>query len=288
MKNVIFLFLLLASNFSYGQLSAVDYYNEDFTRFRASKTYVVTTGNEVFDTQIAAAMKESWKITSFDFVDGKILDTKISDKSASFIVLVTIAGGSGSQAYHYLALINGGRKKLNSYSYGDLLAYAPVNHFGGEYENIDCGYRVRNMLESMVQAMDLVQKNDFKGNSLKLSLELKKVYLQKSPEIKKRTLLVCEELIGGGYGGKKPKVFSKAEFASKYPFKFEYVSKERLAQIINERSTDYYYLQFCSTLNKSIFVFDPSNGEVLYFAFKIMGGKLVDTDVEELTNAIRK
>ncbi len=288
MQKAIIFVLICVSNLVYGQLTAVDFHSEEYTRFRASKTYVVSTGDELFDSQLAAAMKESWKVTSFDFIDGKDLESKISDKSASFLLSLIINTGKGAQAYHYLALINGGKKRLNSYGYDNLLAYCPINHFGGEYKNTDCSYRVRNMLESMIQSMDLVQKNDIKGNSLKIAVELRNIYNERAKNISKRTLLVCEEQIGGNFGSKKAKVLSKAEFAANYPFKFEYVSKERLAQIISERSKDYYYLQLCSTLNKSIFVFDPSNGEVLYSSLKVMGLKINDDDIADLTNVIRK
>ncbi len=138
------------------------------------------------------------------------------------------------------------------------------------------------MIESMIQAMDVVQKNDIHGNSKKIVDKLQLVYNVHAKDIKKRTLLVCEDEIGDEIKGHKPKLITKAEFAGIYPFKFEFVSRARLTEVINSRSKDYYYLQLASTLNKSIFVFDPSNGEVVYFEYKMMGLTLKDSDVKEL------
>jgi hypothetical protein len=288
-KNLLLTILSFLSTWiCYGQLSAVDYYSKDFAKFKGTKTYAVRTGDPVFDKELESAMKESWKITSYDFLDSKELEKKISDPSVSFIVLLTIGDQNPyGQNYHYLSLINGGRKKLNSYGYDDLLAYAPINHFGGELENVECGYRVRNMLESMVLAMDVVQKNDIKGNSKKIADKLREYYNQRASNISKRTLLVCEEEVGGDLKGHTKKKITKQEFGGIYPYKFEFVSKARLAQVIQERSKDYYYVQLCSTLNHSVFVFDPSNGEVEYFDFKIMGLTLKDSDVEDLVKTMK-
>ena len=48
-------------------------------------------------------------------------------------------------------------------------------------------------------------------------------------------------------------------------------SKEKIEQVIKEKSNEYYYFQNAVTMNKSMFVFDPSNGEVVYFDFTIGG-----------------
>ena len=175
--------------------------------------------------------------------------------------------------------MNGGKKKIYNYKYSDLIAYCPINHFQNEPSDVDCGYRVRNMIESMLQSMELVQKNDLKGNSKKIADQLQEVYNKKAPGIAKRTLLICQETIGSK--------LTKADIAGVYPYKFEMCSKEKIEQAIKDKSKDYYYFQAGITVNKSMFVFDPSNGEVLYFDYAIMGLDIKKGDLEDLVKAIK-
>lgn len=276
--KIIFLFALICSLAANAQLSAVDYKSEEYSQFKASKTYVVLSGDKKFDEEIKSAMNDLWKVTPFSFIGGKEFETKITDKSASFITLVVIDGAKAGQNYHYLALINGGKKKLSKYEYQDMLAYCPLNFFGNEFKLVTSNYRVRNMIESMILSMDLVQKNDIRGNSAKIVKGLQEVYNTRAPKIKERTLLFCEESLG--------KKVTKADIAGIYPHKFEMCSREKLEQVIKDKSTEYYYYQPAITLNKSMFVFDPSNGEVVYFDYQMMGLNINKGNIEDLAKAV--
>lgn len=271
--------LLLISFLSHAQFSAVPYKSKLFDQFKASKTYVLMTGNEKYDTEIQEAIKDVWKITPYEFISGKEFNTKTLDKAASFLVLVDIGVGSYGQEYNYLALINGGKKKPNDYNYRDMIAYCPINHFQDEPKNTDCAYRLRNMIESMVQSMEIVQKNDIKGNTKNIVDDLQKIYNTKASNIAKRTLLICEDGIG--------KKLTKADIAGVYPYKFEMCKREKIEQAIKDKSKDYYYFQACVTLNKSMFVFDPSNGEVLYFDYTVGGLDVKKSHFEDLVDAIK-
>ena len=278
--KIAFLFSCLFTAFlSYGQLSAVEYKSKLFDQFKASKTYILMTGNAKYDSELQAAVKDLWKITPYEFIGGKEFDAKVSDKSASFLFLVDIGVGSYGQQYNYLALMNGGKKSLSKYNYTDLIAYCPINHFHNEPSNIDCAYRVRNMIASMLQSMEIVQKNDLKGNSLKIAKQLQEIYNSKAKNISKRTLLICQDNIGDK--------LSKSDIAGVYPYKFEMCSKEKIEQAIKDKSTAYYYFQACVTMNKSMFVFDPSNGEVVYFDFTVGGLDVKKSHFEDMVDVIK-
>src|SRR4051812_15426611 len=107
MKKKIYLVLLFAAATlnSFAQLSAIDYKSDEYAQFKASKTYFVKTGNEKFDTEAANALKDLWKVTSFDVIDEAAFKTKITDKASSFIVSIIIGTQYAQQNYHYLALI---------------------------------------------------------------------------------------------------------------------------------------------------------------------------------------
>lgn len=259
------------------QLSAVDYKDEKFISFKASKTFIVKTGNEKFDSELLQAFKDSWKLTPYDVISNEEFDKKISDKSSSFILPVTIETKNITQSYHYLAFFNGGKKSLKAYDYEDMIAYCPINHFLNEGNNLDCGYRVKNMLESMCQTIDLIQKKNIKGNPLNIAKALQEIYNSKSKNIKNRTLLLPDYILGK---------LTKADIAGLYPHRFEICTQEKIEQVIKAKSTEYYYYQPGITLNKSIFVFDPSNGEVVYFTYQMMGLNIKKKDIEELVETI--
>ena len=284
LKNLILIIALAYSNFTFSQLSAVTFRSEEFAKFSASKTFFVKTGNATFDSETENALTELWKLTPFEIIDFETFEKKLPDVSASFILSIVISVSSkyDDQNYHYLALINGGKKSLRKYRYEDMIAYCPINHFQNEPKNTDCAYRVRNMVESMILAMDLTQKNDIRGTTFDIAKRLQEIYNSRSGKIKDRTMLFCES----SFGGK----ITKADIAGLYPFKFEMCSKEKIEQVIKDKSTEYYYYQPCFTYNTSIFVVDPSNGEIVYFrmGIPVLGyPKLKTKDIEDLTEAVK-
>lgn len=276
-RIMLFFLLLCSSFFAFSQLSAVGYKSDEYETLLKTKTYVVKTDDWYFDGNMADAMK-AWKITPYDFITTEEFKTKIADKTASFLLPITIFTGTSRQEYHYLALINGGKKKLANYEYNDMLAYAVINHFGNEPVNNNCGYRVSNMLSSMMNAMELVKKNDIKGNTKKMVDNLMEYYRSQSYKIPKRILLVNKSSLGNK--------MTEEEFGKIYPHKFEFCTQEKLAQVIKEKDTKYYYYQPTITLNKSMFVFDPATGEVLYGDYQMMGLNINKKNVEMLVDAI--
>jgi hypothetical protein len=289
MKNYLLLILIFLRLNAFSQLSAVDYASEKFAQFKGSKTYVVKTGDQKFDSEMEMAMNDLWKITPFEIISSETFETKIPDKSASFILPASVG------EYDFLILIVGGKKNLQKYVYEDMVAYCPIHHWGNETVNTECAYRVRNMMESMIEAVDIVQKKSISGSSLGVVSGLRGVYNSKSRKIKDRTLLICNDALvitlpSKGWGTPKPKDYSKefqTMFGGKYPFKYEFCGKEKIESVIKEKSTEYYYLQPAMTHNKTLFVFDPSNGEVVYFDYAIQGLKITDGDVEDLVNTIK-
>lgn len=134
------------------------------------------------------------------------------------------------------------------------------------------------MIESMIQAMDLVQKNNIHGMPKKIADDLLKVYNTKNKQIKERTLLFCRETIS--------KKTTEEEIAKFYPYKFEICDKAKIAQVIKDKSKDYYYFQPGITMNKCMFVFDPSNGEVVLFDYQMSGMNITPSDVEDVCRQI--
>lgn len=115
---------------SFAQLTAIDTKSPEFAQFRTSTTYYVLTGDEAFDKEMDMVMKELWTITPTEVISEADFKKKIKEKTASFILPVII--GAETRGYHYLALFNGGKKRIDNYAYDDMLAYCPINFWGNE------------------------------------------------------------------------------------------------------------------------------------------------------------
>ncbi len=288
MKNIFYTLsiILLLSQTAGAQLCRMDVNSPGFIQLKGSKTYYVTTGNTDFDNAVLEAMKSVWTITPWDVLDGDKLDSKISDKTCSFLI----------PEKNGMILINGFRKHLYNYTVMDFLAQSPRHGYGDEQNITDCGFRVRNMIEAMIQAMDIVQKKAKEGA---VGKEFRAVYNGRSPKIKERTLLFCEDALKTIIipdAPKNSKNFMDTEkvreryqeiLSKAYPFRYEICSKEKVAKAIREKSTEYYYYQPVFSDGKYIFVYDPSNGEVVFFDHQMQGVKITDKDINHLVSTIK-
>ena len=254
-KFLIFFSLFIYSINLHAQFSSLPYDSEEFSKFKASKTFVVLTGDGNFDGQLIAAMTESWKVTPFETLLGSEFEKKLQDKdvSASYLFMSTNGG---------LHLINGGKKSLEQCPF---VASSSTNERMNEPNPTDCAYRIRNMIESMLQCMDLIQQNNLKGRPWNIDKYLRNIYNARATKMPSRTLLFCEGSLGD--------ILTKSDIAGTYPYKFEMCSKEKIAQVIAEKSTEYYYFQPVIDVRKSLSVVDPSNGEIIYY-YKVVDFEL--------------
>jgi hypothetical protein len=268
---------LLFATTAIAQFSSMGFKSTAFNQFKATKTCLVKTGVEGFDTRAIAAMEAYWKITPYQVITREEMETMLPDKSFSFLTVVVI--GEMEHGYKYFALLNGGKKKLLSYMYADMLAYSPINRWGNEPRLTDCGWRVSNMIESMVKAMEIVQKEDYNGNSLDIVNRLKTYYNKRAKDIPNRTLLVASAGMG--------KEFKDEVVLSNYPFKVEICSREKIEKAILDKSTEYYYFQPGMTMNKNYMVVDPSNGDILFCDFDIQGTLITEKNIKKLVATIQ-
>jgi hypothetical protein len=275
-----FVLLICGTLTANAQLSAVSFKSDEYLKFMSSKTLVVKTGSPEYDQAVEDGMKEFWKVTQYEFISESEFEKRISDPAVSFIASIIISGQSANQNYHYLALFNGGKKKIEKYSYGDMLAYCPRNYWVNEKTTVDCAYRVANMIGGLALTVGIMQKSDIKGNGMAIADMLQKEYNSKSAQIKDRTLLFCKETVGSK--------LKETDIAAAYPFKYEFCTMDKLKQVIKSKSKDYYYFQPGITLNKSMFVIDPSTSECVYFDYDMMGLFIKKGDLEDLTKTIKE
>lgn len=254
--QLLVLLLLVFIGNCFSQYSRVGYKNEEYVRFKASKTYFVKTGDEECDKQLEDAMKSIWKITPCSMITPGEFENMLYDKSVSFVVLSNIG----------LILINGGKRHITDYSRDDAVAYALINFGFDEYYRTDCAWRLKNMLQSMLNAINIVQENKIKDHKAydnvyipkhdNVYIALNEIYNLNAPKIKNRTLLISEPSLG--------KDFNKTNITTNYPYKVEICPRSKIKKAIEDKSTDYYYLQLADNTFTFWFVVDPANGEIEY------------------------
>lgn len=246
-KFLIFVSLFIYSINMQAQFSSLPYDSEEFSKFKASKTFVVLTGDGNFDSQLIAAMTESWKATPYETLPGSEFEKKLEEKdvSASYLFMSSKGG---------LILINGGGKTLGQCH---VLTASEASQRTNEPNPTDCAYRLRNMIESMLRCMELIQQNNLKGRPWNIDKYLRNIYNSNAGKMPSRTLLFCEDSLGD--------LLTKTDIAGTYPYKYEMCSKEKIAQVIAEKSTEYYYFQPVINQFKNLSVVDPSNGEIIYY-----------------------
>ena len=276
-KSLLVLFTCFCFLSANAQISYIGYKSDKYDMLKASTTYVVTTGDKTYDDNMKSALEENWKINKYEFINEDQLKEKISDKTATFLISVTIFTSTSGQSWHFIMLINGGRKNLNRYDLQDILSCGIINHYGNEGNTLQAAPRLSNVISSMVKAMDIVKKEEMGGTPNKALLEY---YRTKSAIIPKRTLLVNKDAMGSK--------FSEEDFTKIYRYKYEFCTQEKINKAIQEKSTEYYYLQPAITLSKNIFVFDPSNGEVVYGETYMMGLNVNSGNIKDLVKAIEK
>lgn len=268
MKKLFFIILFLAVRISsYAQLSSIAFNQKKYDNFKNNITCVVKTGRNEFDQELANVLKEKWKISKYTFITGDEFEVRIKEKSTTFLLFSNFG----------LVLINGGYPNITYYGIYDMFAFCPLNNIINEKYPSDIQYRLRNMIESMVRSLELIEENKLKGNMIS---ELTKKYNENSPSIKNKTLLFCLENMG-------PNI-TLNDLKDNYPYKFEVVTKEKLAQIIKDKNPNYlYFHHMFSDTYKYIFVFDPVNGEVLFASYSMNPMGLVSiSNIKDLTKKI--
>ena len=105
------------------QLSAVDYKDEKFISFKASKTFIVKTGNEKFDSELLQAFKDSWNLTPYDVISNEEFD-----------IIVGAGGRPEKEGGTSVFSSKSSDKKIEVFG-GKVVANSYQGGAGGEYKN---------------------------------------------------------------------------------------------------------------------------------------------------------
>jgi hypothetical protein len=274
-KTLTLLLTLAFPPLTFAQLSFTPSKSENWKLFKASKTYFVIGDDKRFNEGLAKAA-EVWKITPGQLVDSLEMVVKLKDPKNSIVTLFTLPSSTPGKEFHALVLVMGGKKGLADISYTDILACAPIDHHGSEPSNIDCYYRLPNMLQSLQATMENVNAEP-NVPAAGVNKALIRFYRSRSAYIKDRTLLVCSEDLGDK--------LDEETFKTLYTYPFEICEKSKIAGAIAAKDNKYYYLQPALTQGKYIFVLDPVNGDVIY-GLNELAGSLTKANLQDLAATI--
>jgi hypothetical protein len=275
--SLILIVTIISLSSAHSQLSTDFNFNKYYPDFLKTTTYYVESGDAGLDSAVINVLSEEWKLTPFEKISKESFKKKKTDKKSSYLLFYqSTMFPKEVQNFRALIFISEDYKDLIWPMDEDLMAYAPLNYSVGESHFADCRYRVRNMIESMLHVMDYRLKNVIKNRAAFITNKLLENYNTHSVNIKNRTLLICKDQISSKSNKGESKAITEEQFAVIYHHKFQFVDQAFLEKVIREKNTEYYYLQMCLgggtavsngvVFGANIFIFDPSNGEVIYGA----------------------
>lgn len=162
--------------------------SDEIRQFRSSKTCVVLEDDSfsAFNAYIKGAMKDYWKITPYEFINGEEFNVRRLDPSWSFIVLTetNFSKDKSNSVYNFINLIQG--KDVEKLSENPEICAVPLS-FAGE-DDLEYGYKLGAILSFMQKHASLIIEDPSKTGRRYL-----RFYNENVPEILNRTMLIRKE-----------------------------------------------------------------------------------------------
>ncbi len=290
MKKLIFLLLSAVSLSASAQVVTRSYDSDEFTQLISSRTSVVLVGNAAYDTAIRDAVTKYWKATPVDFIDLKDISKSITDKSKSFLlpfiisVTYTHPGASArdySKLKSWLGVINGGKKKLDSYSDGDAVCLAGFNYYGDEQEYTSSAYRLEYMVKGINDGIQITKEKQISGGMMKMPFNVMKELNKNAVNLLgKKTLVINKDTKSSI--SKKPLVNEEVFSDAKYPYKYKYVGDAEFKDILKGNDPNYLCLVPAIEVNKHVMVYEPATRNTVYYGWAMQGLKITKGDIEDM------
>ena len=295
-KKTILLFLLVAFLKSNAQVVTYSYDSDVFIKLQKSTLYVVLTDNPTYDSAITKAATNYWKVTPFEFINMKDINTVIDDENNSFLAPFlwekTIKHGLNEKYKDYTSInswlwvINGGRKKLANYSVTDVICLAAFNYGGDEHDYVAASYRLDYMVKAINDGIQLVADEKIYGSFMNMpSRVFEKINKNTTAILKTKTLIINRET--KLWDSNKNLVDSTIFKEAKYPYKYEYVSNERFKELMAGTSSEFLLLVPAVEANKHISIYDPATRNTVYSGFAMLGLKVTKGDIEDIMDGKR-
>ena len=269
------LFLFTVSIFAQKEVAK----DEDLKAFFKTKTLVVLEGNPMssFNFKIKDVMKKTWTLTEYDFIELKDYEKMRRDPQYSFLTLddVYFEKDKSHAEYAFLCLSLGG--KYTTMSAMPQLACFPLAYRGVEEEYFS--YKLAAVVMFLQKHVLLTSEKKILASGNIISY-----YNNNAPSIKDKIVYLVKDEVGND-------INSEAKFGKVYPYKFKFVTRDELEEIIdNQEENAVFFHKVGPTGSKSkgrvYKIFMGVNGTIYYFAYHSISAKkpdrLLDKDVRRL------
>jgi len=193
---------------------------DEIKQFSASKTCVVLEDDPFssFNAYIKDAMKEYWKVTSYEFIAVRDFNVMRSKPAYSFIVLTQTNYEKDKTAslYNFINLLQG--KSVNKIGEMPEICAVPLSYAGEE--DIEYGYKLGAILLFMQKHAQLIMEDPSKTGRKYL-----KFYNENVPQVMNKTILVKQEDLS-------PDINTMDKLKAVYSNKIEIVPEEDIEKAI--------------------------------------------------------
>ncbi len=197
---------------------------DEIKQFSASRTCVVLEDDpfSVYNQYMKEAVKNFWKMTSYEFIEVKEFNVRRLDPKYSFIVLTqtNFEKDKANGLFNFINLLQG-KKTLKIGEMPEICAI-PLS-FAGE-EDIDYGYKLGAILSFMQKHAEMILADPSLTGRKYL-----KYYNKFIPDISGKTILVKQEDLA-------PEISSLEKIKAIYKGTIEIVSEEDIVRAIEDRA----------------------------------------------------
>ncbi len=248
----------LSINTVSAQFVSLDYNSPAVESFTKNTLVLVEQADSNYNQKLRRSAAQ-WKLTKVEVLSAANALKKATDRTRSFLIPLEVAvkAANGAIAKHYfIAIVNGGRKSWSLYTYNDVVAYVPVDHFGNEKSIGDVAFRLPVLLGSLQDAFRTAKDRKVqKGKNGTLDAFVG-IYNRRAIGLKNMTLLVPQMYLDKT---------AKDAFSKQYPYPSKTIPDfAALKTALEKPAPKTAVLLLSRSLNKHILVLDANTGKTLY------------------------
>ncbi len=261
---------------SFAQFISFDYNNPNVAAFEKNTLVLVEQADSSYNRALRQAAKQ-WTLTKVEVATAAAALKKAPNSNYSFLIPLeaSVKAANGASAKHYfIAVVNGGKKAWSAYTFNDIVAYVPLDHFGNEKTAAASAFRLPLTLGSLQDALRTAKdKKVLKGKNGTLDAFVG-VYNRRAVGLKSMTLLVPQMYLDKG---------AQTAFAKQYPYPTKPIADfAALKTALAKPAANTAVLLVSRSLNKHIFVLDANTGKVLFCDLYNADNALTATDLGRL------
>lgn len=245
----------------------------DLKDIKSRKLKVVLINDKNYDNAIRDAIKSSWTLSEYEFVNIDITKEKISKDFNYLVPLEEYMNAikfelikDKRNVVKQLTFITGDDVKFNAKNLAEDLVYIgmPYDFFGSEPNFPDIHWRIPLIVknfQSLILHYDTLKLDNFRGLKLpKLGEYMNDKFKSNFGLMKCKTLLVDK--------GRKI-LPSKESFQKNYPFKFEYVEKSIIQKAIQDRDPRYLIFDPVISMPEWYFIYDAETYSLIHYYYRM-------------------